>query len=152
MCKQDPDKDRGTRDEIAQVRWIIDKAKAFRKEVNMCFINKSKIFDRVDHTELWDVFREMGTPQASFGSQNRTDQLIGLANRLVLCLLIKELCKVEFLLTVTKSFWVVPDLICSSSFCVSGSSGFLPLSKNMQPRLARTINCLLDKWIPSALH
>ena len=53
-------KGRGTRDQIANLRWIIDKAKEFQK--NICFIDYAKAFDCVDHNKLWKILKEMGTP------------------------------------------------------------------------------------------
>ena len=51
-------KDRGTRDQIANICWIIGKAKEFQK--NICFIDYAKAFDGVDHNELWKILKEMG--------------------------------------------------------------------------------------------
>ena len=52
-------KGRGTRDQIANIRWIIEKAREFQK--NICFIDYAKTFDCVDHNKLWEVLKEMGT-------------------------------------------------------------------------------------------
>ena len=54
-------KGRGTRDEIANIHWIIEKAKEFQKK-NFCFIDYTKAFDWVDHNKLWNIFKEMGIP------------------------------------------------------------------------------------------
>ena len=51
-------KDRGTRDKIANIRWIIEKAREFQK--NVCFIDYAKVFDCVDHNKLWKILKEMG--------------------------------------------------------------------------------------------
>ena len=51
-------KGRGTRDQIANIRWLIKKAKGFRK--NICFIDYSKAIDSVDHNTLWKTLQEMG--------------------------------------------------------------------------------------------
>ena len=51
-------KGRGTRDQIANTRWVIGKSKSCRK--NFCFIDYAKAFDCVDHNELWKSLREMG--------------------------------------------------------------------------------------------
>ena len=51
-------KDRGTRDQIANICWIIGKAKEFQK--NICFIDYTKTFDCVDHNKLWKILKEMG--------------------------------------------------------------------------------------------
>ena len=53
-------KGRGTRDQIASIRWIIKKAREFQK--NICFIDYAKAFDCVDHNKLWKILREMGIP------------------------------------------------------------------------------------------
>ena len=54
-------KGRGTRDEIANIQWIIEKAREFQKK-NFCFIDYTKAFDWVDHNKLWNIFKEMGIP------------------------------------------------------------------------------------------
>ena len=54
-------KGRGTRDQIASIRWIIDKAREFQKNIS-CFIDYSKAFDCVDHNKLWKILKEMGIP------------------------------------------------------------------------------------------
>ena len=51
-------KSRGTRDQIANICWIIEKAREFQK--NFCFIDYSKAFDCVDHNKLWKILKEMG--------------------------------------------------------------------------------------------
>ena len=53
-------KGRGTRDQIANIRWIIEKAREFRKNIYFCFIDYAKAFDSVDHNKLWKIFKEMG--------------------------------------------------------------------------------------------
>ena len=53
---------RGTRDEIANIQWIIEKAKEFQKSIYFCFIDYSKTFDCVDHYKLWEILQEMGIP------------------------------------------------------------------------------------------
>ena len=55
-------KARGTRDQIANIRWIIEKAKEFQKSNYFCFINYAKAFDCVDHNKLWIILQEMGIP------------------------------------------------------------------------------------------
>ena len=52
-------KDRGTRDQIANIRWIIEKAREFQK--NICFIDYTKAFDCVDHNKLWKILRDGNT-------------------------------------------------------------------------------------------
>ena len=51
---------RGTRDQIASIRWITEKAKEFQK--NICFTDCAKAFDCVDHNKLWKILQEMGIP------------------------------------------------------------------------------------------
>ena len=53
-------KGRGTRDQIANIRWIIKKAREFQKNIYFCFIDYAKAFDCVDHNKLWKIFQEMG--------------------------------------------------------------------------------------------
>ena len=53
---------RGTRDQIANICWIIGKAKEFQKSIYFCFIDYAKAFDSVDHNKLWKILREMGIP------------------------------------------------------------------------------------------
>ena len=51
-------KGRGTRDQIANIRWIIEKAKEFQKNIYFCFIDSAKDFDCVDHNKLWKILKE----------------------------------------------------------------------------------------------
>uniref|UniRef100_A0A670JQE1 ribonuclease H n=1 Tax=Podarcis muralis TaxID=64176 RepID=A0A670JQE1_PODMU len=53
---------RGTRDQIANMRWIMEKAREFQKDIYFCFIDYAKAFDCVDHSKLWQVLKEMGVP------------------------------------------------------------------------------------------
>ena len=53
-------KGRGTRDQIANIRWIIEKARKFQKNTYYCFIDYVKAFDCVDHKKLWKILKEMG--------------------------------------------------------------------------------------------
>ena len=55
-------KGRGTRDQIANICWIIEKAREFQKYIYFCFIDYSKAFDCVHHIKLWKVLKEMGIP------------------------------------------------------------------------------------------
>ena len=55
-------KGRGTRDQIANIRWIIKKAREFQKNIYFCFIDYAKAFDYVDYNKLWKILQEMGTP------------------------------------------------------------------------------------------
>ena len=52
-------KGRGTRDQIANIRWIIEKAREFQKNIHFCFIDYAKAFDCVDHRKLWKIPKEM---------------------------------------------------------------------------------------------
>ena len=54
-------KGRGTRDQIANIRWIIEKAREFQKNIYFCFIDYSKAFDCVDHNKLWKILRDGNT-------------------------------------------------------------------------------------------
>ena len=51
---------RGTRDQIANIRWITEKAREFQKNIYFCFINYAKAFDCVDHDKVWKILKEMG--------------------------------------------------------------------------------------------
>ena len=55
-------KGRGTRDEIANIRWIMEKAREFQKNIYFCFIDYAKAFNCVDHNKLWKILKEMGIP------------------------------------------------------------------------------------------
>ena len=55
-------KRRGTRDQIANIRWVIEKAREFQKNIYFCFIDYAKAFDCVDHNQLWKILQEMGIP------------------------------------------------------------------------------------------
>ena len=55
-------KGRGTRDQIANIRWIIEKAREFQKNIYFFFIDYAKAFDCVDHNKLWKILEEMGIP------------------------------------------------------------------------------------------
>ena len=54
--------DRGTRDQITNICWIIEKAREFEKKIYFCFIDYTKAFDYVDHNKLWKILKEMGIP------------------------------------------------------------------------------------------
>ena len=56
-------KDRGTRDQTTNIRWIIKKAREFQKNIYFCFIGYNKAFDCVDHNKLWKILQEMGIPE-----------------------------------------------------------------------------------------
>ena len=55
-------KGRGTRDQIANICWIIKKAREVQKNIYFCFIDYAKAFDCVDHNKLWKILKEMGIP------------------------------------------------------------------------------------------
>ena len=55
-------KGRGTRDQIANIRGIIETAREFQKNIYFCFIDYVKAFDHVDHNKLWKILQEMGIP------------------------------------------------------------------------------------------
>ena len=55
-------KGRGTRDQIANIHWIIETAKEFQKNIYFCFIDYMKAFDCMDHNKLWTILQEMGIP------------------------------------------------------------------------------------------
>ena len=56
-------KGRGTRDQIANIHWIIKKSREFQKKIYFCFIEYAKAFDCVDHNKLWKILKEMGIHQ-----------------------------------------------------------------------------------------
>ena len=55
-------KGRATRDQIANIRWVMEKAREFQKIIYLSFIDYAKAFDSVDHNKLWKILREMGIP------------------------------------------------------------------------------------------
>ena len=68
MNKEFPDvqagfrKGRGTRDQIAKIRWIIEKVREFQKNIYFCFIDYAKAFDYVDHNKMWKILKKMRIP------------------------------------------------------------------------------------------
>ena len=62
MCQAGFRKGRRTRDQIANIHWIIDKAREFQKNIYFCFIDYAKAFDCVDHNKLWKILKEMEVP------------------------------------------------------------------------------------------
>ena len=58
-------KGRGTRDQIANICWIMEKGREFQKNIYFCFIDYAKAFDCVDHNKLWKILKEMGIPDHS---------------------------------------------------------------------------------------
>ena len=55
-------KARGTRDQIANIHWVMEKSREFQKSIYFPFIDYAKAFDSVDHNKLWKILREMGIP------------------------------------------------------------------------------------------
>ena len=55
-------KGRGTRDQIAHICWIKEKAREFQKNIYLCFIDFAKDFNYMDHNKLWKILKEMGIP------------------------------------------------------------------------------------------
>src|SRR5574341_545857 len=55
-------KGRGTKDQIANICWIMEEAREFQKNIYFCFIDYAKAFECVDHNKLWEILKEMGTP------------------------------------------------------------------------------------------
>ena len=55
-------KGRGTRDRIANIHWVIEKARESKENIYFCFIDYAKAFDCVDHNKLWKILKEMGVP------------------------------------------------------------------------------------------
>ena len=53
---------RGTRDQIADIRWIMEKAREIQKNIYFCFLDYAKAFDCVDHNKLWKILKAMGIP------------------------------------------------------------------------------------------
>ena len=53
---------RGTRNQIANIRWIMEKAREFQKNIYFCFVDYANAFDCVDHNKLWKILQEMGIP------------------------------------------------------------------------------------------
>ena len=55
-------KGRGTRDQIANICWIMEKGREFQKNIYFCFVDYAKAFDCLDHNHLWKILKEMGIP------------------------------------------------------------------------------------------
>ena len=55
-------KGRGTRDQIVNIHWIMEKAREFQKNIYFCFIDQAKAFDCVDQNKLWKIMKEIGIP------------------------------------------------------------------------------------------
>ena len=56
-------KGRGSRDQVANIHWIIEKTKEFQKNIYLCFIEYAEVFDCVDHNKLWKILQDMGIPE-----------------------------------------------------------------------------------------
>ena len=67
-------KGRGTRDQIANIHWITEKARELQKNIYVCFIDYAKAFDWVDHNKWWKILKEMGLPDhlTWYGDQKET--------------------------------------------------------------------------------
>ena len=61
-CTSCIQKTRGTRDQIADIHWIIEKAREFQKNIYFCFSDYAKAFNQVDHNKLWKILQEIGIP------------------------------------------------------------------------------------------
>ena len=55
-------KGKGTRDQVANLHWLVERAREFQKNIYFCFIDYAKAFDCVDHNKLWKILKEMGIP------------------------------------------------------------------------------------------
>ena len=67
MFKLDLEKNKGTRNQITNILWIIEKAREFQKNIYFCFIDYAKAFDCVDHNKLWKILKDGNTrPPASW--------------------------------------------------------------------------------------
>ena len=66
---------RGTRDQIANICWIMEKAREFQKNIYFCFIDYAKAFDCVDHNKPWKILKEMGIPDQQPASWETCRQL-----------------------------------------------------------------------------
>ena len=55
-------KDRGTRDQIVNIHWIMEQAREFQKNIYLCFIDYAQAFDCMDHNQLWKILKEVGIP------------------------------------------------------------------------------------------
>ena len=62
IFKLDLEKAEVTRDQIANIHWIIKKVREFQKNIYFCFVDYGKAFDCVDHNKLWKILKEMGIP------------------------------------------------------------------------------------------
>ena len=60
-------KGRGTRDQIANIRWIVEKAREFQKTIYFCFVDYAEAFDCVDNKKLWKILKQMGIPDRLTG-------------------------------------------------------------------------------------
>ena len=70
-------KSRGTRNQIANIHWIIEKAREFQKNIYFCFIVYAKTFDCVDHNKLWKILKEMGSTRPSYLSLKKSACRLG---------------------------------------------------------------------------
>ena len=70
-------KGRGTRDQIANIHWIREKAREFQKNIYFCFIDYTKAFDCVDHNKQWKILKEMGEYQTTWPASWETCMQVG---------------------------------------------------------------------------
>ena len=70
-------KGRGTRDQIANIRWIMEKAREFQKNIYFCFIDYAKAFDCMDHNKLWEILKEVGCGDPCHSSGTRGQPVTG---------------------------------------------------------------------------
>ena len=64
-------------DQIANIRWIMEKAREFQKNIYLCFIDYAKVFDCVDHNKLWKILKEMGILERVWRKGNPPTLLVG---------------------------------------------------------------------------
>ena len=76
-------KGRGTRHQIANILWIMEKAREFQKNIYFCFIDYAKAFDCVDHKKLWKILKEMGIPDhlTCIQISQEADQVVGYSQK-----------------------------------------------------------------------
>ena len=70
-------KGRGTRDQITNIHWIMEKAREFQTNIYFCFIDYAKAFDCVDHNKLWKILKEMGIPDHTWPASWETCMQVG---------------------------------------------------------------------------
>ena len=112
-------KGRGTRDQIASTCWIREKAREYQKNIYLCFIDYTKAFDCVDHNKLWKALKEMGIPDPSnlspekSGFRSRSNSYNPVWNKLIVSGLRKEYnravcCHPVYLIYMLSTPWEMP--------------------------------------------